>query len=515
MDGAKLVTVAQRTTRVKTAATSDPAKISPIGESFFTRIVRWSTASIASAAFVCLSRAIGVCSAAVTLWSLPLAATAQISNSEALVDLMAKPGGAGAGVLFSSERSPYKGAGQRSDVQPVYLYEGERFFLRSDRAGIKFAPVEDQELDLYLRHRVAGYPLDDPPPSLEGLATHAGGTDLGLTWRLRFGESQAYASLYQNINNPHGQELDVGAFTDWVSGAWTLRPAAWLTWRSSRVNNFYFGVPPEAATPERPSYQPGAGVDASAGLYVSYQLTEGWRLVGGVSATRYSSAVRASPIVESGTQVGATLGATYSLGADEVRKTAASSPTWVRVLYGQAVEDRCDIIDIMVLRCTSIDQAAPTEIYGFSLGKTLLENLNGWPLDFVGYINVILHHDRPFQKNGLELDVFLKAFYRGFPWSDRVLTRLGFGWGLSWSDPVPQAENSEQASRNRRTSRLLNYIEPSIDISLGDVFSKPDWKQTFLGLSITHRSGMFGNSQMLGRVDGGSNYLTVYAEHPF
>jgi outer membrane protein len=213
--------------------------------------------------------------------------------------------------------------------------------------------------------------------------------------------------------------------------------------------------------------------------------------------------------------VGAVLGATYSLGADEVRKTATSSPTWVRVLYGQAVEDRCDIIDIMVVRCTSIDQAAPTEIFGFSLGKTLLENLNGWPLDFVGYVNVILHHDRPFQKNGLELDVFLKAFYRGFPWSDRVLTRLGFGWGLSWSDPVPQAENSEQASRNRRTSRLLNYIEPSIDISLGDVFSKPDWKQTFLGLSITHRSGMFGNSQMLGRVDGGSNYLTVYAEHPF
>jgi len=501
-------------TRVKTGSTSGLTERSSIDESASLRAAR-SPASIASATFGRLSRGIRVCSAAVALAALPLAASAQIASSEALVDLTAKPGGAGVGVLFSSERSPYHGAGQRSDVLPVYLYEGERFFLRSDRAGLKFAPFEDQALDVYLRHRVEGYPLDEPPSSLQGLTTRAGGTDLGLTWRLRSGSSQAYASLNQNIRDPHGQELAVGAFTDWVSGAWTLRPAAWLTWRSSRTNNFYYGVPPDAATAERPAYEAGAGVDASAGLFASYQLTEGWRLIGGVSATRYSSTVQASPIVEPGTQVGAVLGATYSLGANEVRRTAAASPTWVRVLYGQAVQDRCDIIDIMLVQCVAIDNTAPTEIFGLTLGKTLLENLNGWPLDFVGYMGLIVHHDRPFQKDGLELDLFLKAFFRGFPWSDRVLTRLGFGWGISLADPVPQAEVSEQASRGRRTSRLLNYIEPSIDISLGDVFGKPEWKQTFLGLSITHRSGMFGNSQMLGKVDGGSNYLTLYAEHPF
>jgi outer membrane protein len=74
---------------------------------------------------------------------------------------------------------------------------------------------------------------------------------------------------------------------------------------------------------------------------------------------------------------------------------------------------------------------------------------------------------------------------------------------------------AEQTARGRLTSRVLNYNEPSIDISLGDVIGKREWKQTFVGLSITHRSGMFGNSRLLGRVNGGSNYITFYLEHPF
>jgi len=497
-------------TRVETGST----RVVPAGEAGPLRVPR--SPAIASAPSRGLLRNGRARCATAALCLSPLAAGAQIANSEALVDLVARPGGAGVGMLFSSERSPYRGGGQRSDAQPVYLYEGERFFLRSDRVGLKFVPFEGQGLETYLRRRIEGFPLDDVPASLQGMKPRRGGVDLGLTWRLYAGDSQAYASVMQDVSHQtRGQELSLGVHTDWHAGRWIVRPAASVTWRSSRSNDFYFGVPPDEATPERPAYEPGAGVDVSAGLFVSYQLTEGWRLIGGVNATRYSSAVQASPIAEPGTQVGVVAGATYSLGADQVRKQVAASPTWVRVLYGRAAEDRCDIVLITTLRCTAINDVAPTEIVGLTLGKTLVENLNDWPLDIVGYAGFIVHHDRPFQRDGAELNLFLKAFYRGLPWSDRVLTRLGFGWGISLADPVPYAEVAEQASRDRLTSRLLNYIEPSIDISLGDVFGKPEWKQTFVGLSVTHRSGMFGNSQLLGKVDGGSNYITVYLEHPF
>lgn len=37
-------------------------------------------------------------------------------------------------------------------------------------------------------------------------------------------------------------------------------------------------------------------------------------------------------------------------------------------------------------------------------------------------------------------------------------------------------------------------------------------QRTFLGLGVSHRSGIFGTSQLLGNVSGGSNYLYSYVE---
>ncbi|HEU5296503.1 MAG TPA: MipA/OmpV family protein [Burkholderiaceae bacterium] len=442
------------------------------------------------------------------------AAAAEVANDEALVDLVAKPGGAGFGVLVSSEQSPYRGVGLRHDVLPVYLYEGERIFVRTDRAGLKFTPTDDQALELYLRRRFEGFPLDDAPPALQGLVAHRGGVDLGLTWRARVDPIHLHASVSQNLSQePRGQELAVGAYTDWPLGRLTLRPAATGTWRSSRSNDFYFGVPAEHASAGRPEYHPGAGVDLFAGIYASYQLSAGWRLFAGAGTTRRAATVQASPIVEAGPQAGIVVGATYNLEAQTVRTQLTESPLIVRVLSGQAAIDRCNIVRITTLQCTTIDRTTPTEIAGLAIGKTLVESLNGWPLDVAGFVGIIVHRDRPYQRDGGELNLFVKGVFRGFPWSDRVLTRIGFGWGLSISDPVPYAEVAEQASRGRLTSRLLNYVEPSIDISIGDVIGKPEWKQTFIGLSVTHRSGIFGTSRLLGNVNGGSNYVTIYLEH--
>ena len=449
---------------------------------------------------------------AFALWQAP-ASGAPVADDEALVDMVSRPGGAGVGMLISSERSPYRGEGFRRDVLPVYLYEGERVFLRTDRLGLKFAPAAGQELDVYLRRRFAGFPLDETPTALQGLPMRHGGADLGATWRLHAGAARLHASAALSLaGEPRGQEVSLGAYGDWLLGPVTLRPAATATWRSSGLNDHYFGVPPELATPSRPAYEAGAGVDFFVGLYASYPLTDGWRLFAGAGATRYSAAVRASPIVEGGTHPGVTLGATYNLQANTVRAAVAESPTILRVLVGVAAVDKCNIVLITTLQCTTINSTTPTEIAGVTVGKMLVKGLNDWPFDVAGFLGVIYHRDRPYQRDGAELNLFLKGVFRGFPWSDRVLTRAGFGWGISISDPVPYAEVAEQASRGRLTSRILNYVEPSIDISIGDVIGQPAWKETFLGLSVTHRSGIFGTSRLLGNVDGGSNYVTLYVE---
>ena len=122
------------------------------------------------------------------------------------------------------------------------------------------------------------------------------------------------------------------------------------------------------------------------------------------------------------------------------------------------------------------------------------------------------HNDSGLQANGVQLDLFMKAFYSGFPWSGRVKTRLGFGAGVSAAQRVPYIEASSQAANGKPSSRLLQYLDPTLDVSLGDLLGSHALKDTYIGFGVSHRSGIFGSSQLLGNVNGGSNYIYTYIE---
>jgi outer membrane protein len=70
----------------------------------------------------------------------------------------------------------------------------------------------------------------------------------------------------------------------------------------------------------------------------------------------------------------------------------------------------------------------------------------------------------------------------------------------------------DQSRRARSTNRLLNYLDPSVDVSVGDITGNRRLKDTYIGVGLSHRSGIFGSSQLLGNINGGSNYLYGYIE---
>ncbi len=92
------------------------------------------------------------------------------------------------------------------------------------------------------------------------------------------------------------------------------------------------------------------------------------------------------------------------------------------------------------------------------------------------------------------------------------MTRLGIGFGVSYAEKIPVTEQRSLAERGKNASHLLNYLDPSIDVSLGDIIRYQPLSKTFFGFAISHRSGIFGTSDILGNVDGGSNYLMMYFE---
>ena len=180
-------------------------------------------------------------------------------------------------------------------------------------------------------------------------------------------------------------------------------------------------------------------------------------------------------------------------------------------MYGGR-ETACNFLPAVTFRCGSTRTQDDTRIWGFDIGRPLIEKVNNWPLDFVAYVGLLAHDERGIQPDGLQLNAQIKAYYYGFPWTSAVRTRAGFGAGFSMAQRVPLTEVRDQARRGRNTSRLLNYLDPSLDFSVGDLLGSKRLKETYLGIGISHRPGIFGTSQLLGNINGGSNYFYGYLE---
>jgi outer membrane protein len=113
------------------------------------------------------------------------------------------------------------------------------------------------------------------------------------------------------------------------------------------------------------------------------------------------------------------------------------------------------------------------------------------------------------------VNAYVKVYYWGFPWDRWLRTRVGMASGLAYAEHIPEMEVRDQARRGRGTWKLLNYLDPTVDFRLGDVIPARALRDTYLGIGVSHRSGMFGKSRMFGDVNGGSNYIYLYAETTF
>src|SRR5258708_34830646 len=75
-----------------------------------------------------------------------------------------------------------------------------------------------------------------------------------------------------------------------------------LGMRNGVLNDYYYGVRPDEATPERPAYTARAGILPELGVWGAYGLTERWSLVLGYTISRLPSSISDSPVVDAKSQ---------------------------------------------------------------------------------------------------------------------------------------------------------------------------------------------------------------------
>ncbi len=410
------------------------------------------------------------------------------------------PGDGYAGATLRFERSPYAGHAKDYDYLPLARYDSEYFYLSTYRAGLKLGPAE-----LFVKRRFEGYPSDDIPESMAGLDVRRPGADAGIALKHRWGAGTAYAELMTDASNKsEGSELRLGyRYEAWWNGRLRFRPYATLAWRDSKLNDYYYGVP---------GYSAGSGVNLEIGAIATYRLTESWQVLAGVELIRYASAISNSPAVDQSLSPSFTFGLLYNF-TPQPAPPGERKPLIMRAFYGQSTD--CDLFPIVTLQCTSTHTQDQTDVAAVEIGQTLVKRVGGYNMDIQGFVGLLQHREDGLQDDFWQAQAYLKISYYGFPWRETLRTRVGIGAGIAYASHIPFGEQRDQALRNRDTSKLLLYLDPTVDFSVGDLVGSRPLRDTYLGLGVSHRSGTFGWSQLFNNVDGGSNYIYAFVETSF
>ncbi len=186
-----------------------------------------------------------------------------------------------------------------------------------------------------------------------------------------------------------------------------------------------------------------------------------------------------------------------------------NKPFSFRLGYG--VADANNLGDILIGDWNRYDKE--TTVINMEGGWRFVENAFDYPFDFYLKGGVSYFDENGYAEDFLEATLYIKVYGKVDFWDNRL--RIGFGEGFSYAQHVPIAEVDDAANNDGTsdpTTKFLNYLDISFDIDLGRLVRIESIKDTYLGYTLKHRSGVFG---LYGRVHGGSNYNMVTLEKNF
>lgn len=404
---------------------------------------------------------------------------------------------------------------RQKDLIPLYLYQGKHVFFRGTVGGIHFMRNETYEINLYAKYR---FQKLDPDSNVfyEGLEERKQTLDAGFQFRMKrkWGDLNLHW-VTDTFDRHNGQEVQLGYRYRFEAGPWSISPFAAITWQDDNLTNYYFGVSEEEAVPGRPAYQPGESQWLSFGVNTAWHATDRIVLFGNVVFAGTETDVINSPLVEEAGFSQLFIGGTYIFGnarkPDYIMDEERQGEWAWRVNYGYQADG--NIVSEIDQGDFSESTVAETNIAGLTLSKLLTA---GNRVDLLGNIAIFRHLEED-EGNGNfnSYALYVVARGRGFsPWSKEEVFRWGLGFGMSYADTVPIAEQRKQTGTGAdgNTSHFLNYMEMSLDFPLRRI-SKANWLQScYAGLTIVHRSGIFGTSDILGDVSGGADWFGAHLE---
>lgn len=181
----------------------------------------------------------------------------------------------------------------------------------------------------------------------------------------------------------------------------------------------------------------------------------------------------------------------------------------LRVAYGQVTSS--DFGELLSGNIKSHKENL--SVASIDAGYLLKEGAFELPIDLYAKAGLSLFDENGFGDDVYETTLYIKAYWNLDFWKNRV--RIGLGEGISYTDKILYTEYLEAQSANPidNNSKILNYIDFSLDLDFGRLITYKPLYGTNLGWAIKHRSGIYGLINNVKK--GGSNYNTLYIESNF
>jgi len=282
----------------------------------------------------------------------------------------------------------------------------------------------------------------------------------------------------------------------WQKRNFRFYPYLELKLKNKQYNTYYFGLDQERIS---------AGADLSIGFQGTYHFVSSLYAYGSAKFTLLDKNVRESSLINKDGVGEAMLGLGLSNGQEEDLKPVVENTAYWRVAHGWATPS--SLSDIFH------GQAAKDEynnqLTSIFYGHPLTDRLFGLPIHMFATGGFVWHWKSSVQDNAQEVVANIKMYYTvELP----VRLRLGAAEGVSYVNSIPYVEETQLGKKGYQPSKMLNFLDFSADINIGDITGGKEMKHWWLGYSIHHRSAIFESVQHFGRIKGGSNFQSVYLQ---
>jgi outer membrane protein len=216
----------------------------------------------------------------------------------------------GGGAMVQTE--PYRGVSPRVYPAPVIAYEGEHLSVRSAIVAYRIISYNGLMIGPMVQPRVEGYSESDSP-FLAGMQSRDWSVDGGVNVEAATPVGLLGLSIVTDLLGRYrGQEVEFRYLIMFPFLGFNWIPSGGVRWKSDNLVDYYYGVRPEEAQPDRPAYEGQQAFDPFLRLVIRHNVTKHWSLFSDAQYEGLASAITDSPLVDKDHQMSLTVGALYA-----------------------------------------------------------------------------------------------------------------------------------------------------------------------------------------------------------